>query len=269
MKSGIFKACVAVMIALGIACSSDSPTQPDNPPSYQPPDLSKTPRENSEAEIAAMVLSHEIVAPQWLYERIASDFDSIRARFGDSLPVRSVHFNPIWMPSSLGAKIIASELDDSATGGRKMFDSLNQAYRMTAVDTFTFDSGWINLSFEGILNSVCLVDIYSKVRGIKVLYPNIHIGDNPEIYIYPVGDTFLYFFCDAWGDCPAGCIQSKFYYFRTWRDRPRHRVDYIGSYQPDWDHPELAPSWFDTALLARDTIRYLKGWRADSATAAP
>jgi hypothetical protein len=264
MRTNLLKSCLIALAALAITCDSDIPTQTGNQPNNQPPDLTVTPRENSEAEIAAMMLSHEIIAPQWLYERIRADFDSIRVRFGDSLPVRSIKFIPLWKPGSIGAEIILSVLDDSTTGGRRMFDSLGKVYRMDDIGTFTGDSVYATLNFVGILNSVCLVDIFSKVPGMRILYSNVYAGDHSEIYIWPNGREFLYFFREAWGDCPAGCIYSKYHYFRSVHSWLQQRFEYVGSYQRDYRHSELAPPWYDTAKMARDTTKYWKIWYADS-----
>lgn len=258
MKSGIFKACLAALIVLGLACSSDSPTQPGNPPSYQPPDLSKTPRENREAEIAAMVLSHELVAPQWLYERIRKDLEQIRATFGDSLPVRIVAFSPYWKPSSISARIDQAVLADTASGARSLIDSLNAAYRCTSESNYWLN--WYNFRFEGVLNSHRLVDVYAKVPSMEVVCPEgPGPGDHSEIYLWQSRNAIQYFFRYAFGDCPSGCIYSVMFYFKT-TDR---ELKYLGYYPHDLHNPEEPkPAWFDTLLTARDLVRNFDCWEA-------
>lgn len=83
------------------------------------------------------------------------------------------------------------------------------------------------------------------------------------IYILPLPNRFLYFFRDAWGDCPSGCIVSKFYYFRTVRTKFQEQAEFVGSYMPTFGHPELDPNWFDTLLLARKNTLYDTSWFAD------
>ncbi len=259
-----FLSVIAVMLAavMWLSCTSDSPTS--TAPLNQIPDLSQTPREDYEAEVAAMVVSHELIAPQWLYERISFDLESIRDVFGDSLPVREITFVPLCYPSLITAKVDTLLLKDSLTRGIQIFDSLSQLYRLRDSSSHIVTSVWLDLWFQGVLNPCHLVELYSQVPGFKTIFPNPHLGSLPEIQILLRGNTLLYCFHSGSGDCPSGCIHSRYYYFQTTQAPHRYKISYIGSYAPVLNHPELAPAWFDTALIARDSTNYLCSWSAGS-----
>lgn len=262
MKRVLSIATLTVAAVVWLSCNSDSPTSTTAP--NQIPDLSQTPREDYEAEVAAMVVSHELVAPQWLYERISFDLKSIRDTFGDSLPVREITFVPWCYPSLITAKVDTLLFKDSATRGIQIFDSLSQLYRLRDSGSHIVSSVWLDLWFQGVLNPCRLVELYSQVPGFKTIFRNPHPGSLPEIQILVRGNMLLYFFHSGSGDCPSGCIYSRYYYFQTIQAPHRYRISYIGSYAPVLNHPELAPAWFDTALIARDSTNYLCSWSADS-----
>lgn len=254
MKRALFGIAVCTIAATWLSCSSDSPTSPSN----QQPDLSQTPRENREAEMAAAVLSGQVVAPQYLYERVLSDLEKIRDEFGDSLPVRNIGYWPHWIPSAIAARIDSAMLADSTSGARRILDSLNALYRCISI---TKPYTWWYLEFQGVLNPFALTRIYSSVPGMKSICPMINgPGDWPLFGLsFSERGGIQYFFRHGFGDCPSGCIYSVVYYFRT----TNRDVKYHGYYPHDIQHPEAKPDWYDAAQGALKTVMYPDCW-ADS-----
>lgn len=54
------------------------------------------------------------------------------------------------------------------------------------------------------------------------------LGDDSTIYPIIDGEKIGYVFRDAWGDCPAGCTESKLYYFIF---DIKHKPVLVGSYR--------------------------------------
>ncbi len=240
-----------------LSCNSDSPTS--TTPPNQIPDLSQTPRENREAEMAASVLSGQVMAPQYLYERVLGDLQKIREEFGDSLPVRNIGFWPHWIASGITARIDSVTLADSTSGARRILDSLNAVYRcLSATKPYT----WWEFEFQGVLNPFALIEIYSNVPGMKVICPAINGPGDWSLFGLSSSKRgeIDYFFRYGFGDCPAGCIYSEIFYFST-----THReVTYHGFYPHDVQHPEAKPEWFEEAQQALKVVMYPDCWSADS-----
>ena len=65
-------------------------------------------------------------------------------------------------------------------------------------------------------------------------------------------EEFKYFFRDAWGDCPAGCIISDIYYLTS----KQGQFEYKGSWSNQDEPDPPRPVWMDTFEMARDTMAY-------------
>lgn len=210
--------------------------------------------------MAAAVLSGQVMAPQYLYERVLSDLEKIRDKFGDSLPVRNIGYWPHWIPSAIMARIDSATLADSTSGARSMLDSLNAVYRCTSGNQ---PSGtWWYLEFQGVLNPFALMKIYSQVPGMKVICPMTSGPGDWSLFglSWSRREEIQYFFRHGFGDCPSGCINSVVYYFST----TSRDVRYHGFYPHDVQHPEAEPEWLGSAVQALKTVMYPDCWRADS-----
>ena len=209
--------------------------------------------------MAAAFLSGQVVAPQNLYERVLGDLQKIREEYGDSLPVRNIGFRPHWIASAISARIDSVTLADSTSGARRMLDSLNALYRcISATKPYT----WWEFEFQGVLNPLALTKIYSDVPGMEVICPSINgLGDWSLFGLSsPKRGEIHYFFRYGFGDCPAGCIYSRVYYFCT----TYRNVTYHGFYPHNIQHPEATPEWFEAAQDALKTVMYPDCWSADS-----
>lgn len=248
--------CTAVLFT---SCLDNSPTAP--PLLTGPPDIEKSPRPDADAELAALVLSGALVAPDSLYERIHHDLELIRDQLGDSIPQVKIAYGPPWPSGSITMQFEPTFLNDTASNRFHQFDSLNKLLRLDTERSSVYSS-YHTMLFNGRLHPARLIEMYQRVPGIVSLGGGAFVGDSPEFFIIPDGNVFRYFFRDAWGDCPAGCIFSDYYYVTV----TNNDIDFIGSYLRDFRDTTGVPDWLDSVKVARYMKNDRKGlfWRADN-----
>ena len=136
----MFNACriTLVLILLScliISCSKSTRNETDDEKTGPPP-VEFAPKENEEAELAALCLSGELVAPDSLYNQILSDLAAIRATFGDTLNVViRVKFKPPWIAGCLILGFDSITAQQIANGEYHAWDELNQQYQVMKIDT--------------------------------------------------------------------------------------------------------------------------------------
>ena len=209
-----------------------------------------TPRENREAEEAALWLSGELVAPDFLYRALKSDLDAIRGEYVDSISHLSVEFKCWWIPSiilievteGLRTKILAKEAN--------LVDSLNTQFRATHMDTFRLNVGYYTVVyFKGRLHPQRLAEIYAQYDDVTYADCDTWIGDWSNVYPWQRGDTLTYLFRYGMGDCPVGCSPNQFWYFRRIHDE----TEYLGVYDTRDGVPH--PEWWNEATVAYEEFR--------------
>jgi hypothetical protein len=187
----------------------------------------------------AICLSGELVAQDSLYNQILNDLASIRATFGDTIEVlNQIKFRTPWQSGYLWIGFDTSAIQQIRNGQYHAWDSLNQQYQVTYIDTSFFDFiGFALLRFKGRLHPYRLVELYSVLPGVNVASPSGIFGDAPNIYARHSEVEMTYLFRNAWNDCPAGCIDNEYWYFVFEGNQPL-LVGYWPQYQqhqpPDW-----------------------------------
>ena len=63
------------------------------------------------------------------------------------------------------------------------------------------------------LNVVAAAAAYSRLDGVSYAEPETRLGDGPDLEAVPVNGDWYLVFRNAWGDCPAGCINEQFFSF--------------------------------------------------------
>ena len=63
------------------------------------------------------------------------------------------------------------------------------------------------------LNVVAAAAAYSRLDGVSFAEPDRAVGDGPDIAATRVNGDWYLVFRNAWGDCPAGCINEQFSVF--------------------------------------------------------
>jgi len=232
-----------------------------NPTAPQGPDFSVTPMENEEAELAALHLSGQLIAPVPLYERIKKEFEIIRSTWSDSIQHVNLRFETFWEPSKLYVEITNGAYDSIITSNYHYWDSLNELYRLREkVLSFYYYGSYMILTFEGRLNSLHLGPAYSGMPGFRSLYTTARGGDRSEVWLHMEDDIIKYFFRYGFGDCEAGCAYSDIYYFTVKGDSAL----FHGSFLLYGGYTEVPPSWLDTALTALREYHVWYHWRAGS-----
>ena len=103
--------------------------------------------------------------------------------------------------------------------GNAKFDELNSRLKLQGIalnsppSILTFASlclpEWVNIDVAS--------DAYSEVEGVQYVDSTI-IGDGPDIVTTKESGRWFFIFRDAWGDCPAGCISQKLFFFTVTGD---------------------------------------------------
>jgi hypothetical protein len=239
MISRRFVLALVAVAVFAIACD-DSPVRVIRPPQ------NVTPKDNAEAELAALWLSGDLIAPQGLYETIVSDLDSIRTEYADSTTMVSIEFLPPWVPSELLVRFTPEGKRNVRDGEYHDLNDLNAEFGLTEMDTSS--SLWRNygsaiLRFSGRKNPVVLGQSYEVLADVMWAEPNGLIGDWSCVYPWEIEGGMSYLFRRAWGDCPAGCINSVFWYLRVIDGE----IEYVGRFQV-WVDPE--PEWWTEGRTA-------------------
>lgn len=230
-----------ILLLLMFACKGyvKSPTQPIRPIVWE------TPRENREAEEAALWVSDSLVAPENLYNAILNDLAVIRTKYGDDISEVQITFVPPWVTSQIILGVNDEAKAQILAGKYHDLDSLNTALRCTGGPIRSVGMGnSILLSFKGRLHPERLAELYKQVKSVVWAEPNRFAGDWSNVYPCGSVDGRGYLFREAWGDCPSGCTENCFFYFKV----KSSVIEYVGGWctmvgpEPDW-WSEVKPFW--------------------------
>jgi hypothetical protein len=208
----------------------------------------RTPKADEEAELIALCLSGELVAPAYLYQRVLDDLKAIRTEFDDAFEaVHEIGFSPPWVPGNLMLGFDEAAFELFRDGQYHAWDDLNQPYQVTDMDTVPLTSGGVVLLvFRGRLHPCRLAELYENLPGVWAVSPNYIIGDWSNVYASQTLSGMSYLFRRGWGDCPSGCIYSEFWYFRVDDNWPM----FVGHWVPHQE-PNV-PAWWEEAKVNRD-----------------
>lgn len=227
-KATIAASC-AVVALLAVSCSDD----PASPKEFTSPG----------AEAMALWLSGELRAPDHLSRTIAMQLWMIRNTYGDSIPQVQIGFHPPWVPGMILLKLTEEGKDLLRRGEFEEFDSLNARYGLAEMDTTRLERfGSLSLTFEDPLHPGRLSASYGPIPEVVYAHPNHIIGDGSIVYPWGSGLRLTYLFREAWGDCPSGCIHSRFWYFRC----VGSECTFVGY----WDRSSPEPEWWEEAEIA-------------------
>lgn len=161
---------------------------------------------DTDAELLALALSHELLPPPNLYEQIHEDLTAIRR---DYPIVEAIHHHPHWAPGELIIGMEGEAWSQFLDGTYHGFDDLNARYGPVRVSRiFHFISAFV-VEFPMRYNPGYLAVLYESPEGVRYAEPNFSIGDGPNIEADPPLYTFEY----GWGDCPAGCTGRHIWEF--------------------------------------------------------
>jgi hypothetical protein len=211
--------------------------------------IALTPRGVEEAEgLALSVDRDDLVASTVRYDRSKSDLEIIRTGEWDSdieAMVGRIYYRA---PYALHRLIVGFERESDIVG-YEAWDCANAYYKGTPnYDRIGFGS--IQLEFDARYNLAMLASLYAGLDDpIRYAEVDYLIGDGPTVCAAEgvTSNAMDYFFIDAFGDCPAGCISRVFYYFTS---STSGEIAYLGTYDPSDDGAE-APGWITRANACR------------------
>jgi len=243
--------------ALAFSCSDHGTnTKSGDPLESLEDQLARTPRENAEAEWAALWLSDALVAPESLYVQIRDDLTRLRQAFRDSIrELRWIEFVPHICPTTIDLLLTDSAFAAVRTGHYHGWDSLNHLYGLDTIEISDYAeySHVVYLEFEKRLNADSLSEYYALLPGVLATWPNEFGGDWSNIYPWKVGGQRTYLFREGSMDCPAGCIEERFWYFRA----NDNSVELVGTFYRNWieELPD-PPVWWEEAKTGYCKFRY-------------
>ncbi len=236
-----------MLLCLGLGCSKSTRNQACK---YDDPlqRIGSSPMENEEAELIALCLSGELVAPDGLYEQVMTDLAAIRTAFAETLGTAGqIEFRTPWSTGVLMLGFDDSTVQQIRDGEYHAWDDLNDQLQATNVDTSHLDFiGCAVIVFNGRLHPYRLAEIYSQLPGLENTSPSFIRGDSPNVYSREIQGGMTYLFRNGWGDCPSGCISNEFWYFSCEGPEP----EFVG-YWPAYEGVP-PPHWWEEAWLNRE-----------------
>ncbi|MCY3769610.1 MAG: hypothetical protein OXG56_09635 [Gammaproteobacteria bacterium] len=73
--------------------------------------------------------------------------------------------------------------------------------------------GHLLLHFSGDLDIEAAIRAYTALDTVQHAAPDLLPGDGPDVYVTRRDNRWFVTFREAWGDCPSGCIHSRFHRF--------------------------------------------------------
>ena len=204
---------------------------------------------SEEARLMALSLSREIQPPQALAREIETHLEQVRAQYSaiDTI-INALSYRPPWVPSRILLGVDAATIQQIKEGTYRAWDALNLKYQHSETK---IHASFVVLSFDGILHPRSLANLYADLPGVQYAEPDGYVGDSPNIYPRSTPNGLTYLFRYAWGDCPAGCIYSKYWYFAITDTGPQ----LIGAWTPQ-DQP-AQPTWWPDA---KENIDLYRSW---------
>ena len=202
-------------------------------------------KENKEAELIALYLSGEMIAPDYLYLKVLNDLDKIRNKYNSSEILKFITFLPPWLPR-IRIEFNESTFNEVKDGKYSEWDELNNKYNVSVIEKQLLNKyHFIFLHFNYSYNPRLLSKLYEELPG--VIYaqqassgPSAHHLNN--IYPRKKGKDINYLFCKG---CSDGCseIYVEYWYFVFKNNQP----NLVGKWNSKEDPKE--PDWLNKAKI--------------------
>lgn len=245
MKLEIITTVCLIIALLASLPGCDNASKPTNSQSNN-----TDPNENpilisEEALLMSLWVGDELRPDSALAIRLQNCLESLREEYRDSIWQVDIQFTHPWGPSLLIVGLTDSAANELRHDNYHAWDSLNNLFGLTSIDTsWIYNMSYTTvLRFEGLLNSKILKSYYDSLPGLEYVNVGVRIGDWPCTYPWIIDNKVRFLVREAWGDCPAGCIQSHFFYFKEIDDRFELVGDWIL-----WAQDE--PEWWTEAKVA-------------------
>jgi hypothetical protein len=254
-------------LILGLGCGDESTTptdadgarwlvkSPDSggdfPGGLEPNILPPSNYHRNEAADLATWWSGELYAPEALTYQIVTELRELRLKYSGLYPSAVIQFQPVNAPGQLIFGFTDEGWEMWKNGTYDAWDSLNTALAVDSIvelGVYAYIHKNVLIYFDGRPNVQRLIELYRALPELNYVSGNDFCCDWPILLMWREENVSHYFFRNAWGDCPSGCIYEDFHYFTVVEGEPI----YIGYYLHDWDHPLPRPDWMNMADLAAD-----------------
>ena len=196
-----------------------------------------------QALLLAQWLADEMYPPLPLARELDRELDIIYRQWSDRIDIKGIPFFPPYELAMILVGFTEEGWQMFKDGEYHHWDALNEQFDL---DTMTLWSGGaaeyfknVELHFNGLPNANHLVDYYAGLPEVEYVEVNAYCCDWSILLVYQGDEGRHYFFRNAWGDCPSGCIEQEYYYIFVTGDV----ASYGGYYKFDWSNPQLRPDW--------------------------
>ncbi len=112
--------------------------------------------------------------------------------------------------------------------GEPVVDDLLQRYSLSVGSVYTLSQGDVLVTLGPVepLNIAALAPRFRGITGVRYSDPNGAWGDGSDIRGSVEASRVLLDYSVGYGDCPAGCINRRFYHFAVHSDGT---VEYLGA----------------------------------------
>ncbi|MFH1373695.1 MAG: hypothetical protein ABII79_07870 [bacterium] len=238
-----------LLLVVAMSCDSDRCVQPV-------PCCNVCDEDRTEAELAAIWLSGELVAPDSLYRRLLWGFTTMREKYGQHIAEVAIRFQFPVRPSVIDVKLTDSAAQQFLDGSYTEWDSLNNRFGLRHLDTGVccFEHfHYVRLMFGGLQHPNVIAGEYRELEGIQNSGSSEHAeGDWSNMYPWIANGKLTFLLRSAWGDCPAGCMYSRFWYFVEEQDG----LILVGKWEDVDIQSPPPPAWWDEASVAFHTYLY-------------
>ncbi len=238
----------ALLFSCSNSVNSDNQDLDDPPngklPAVTPGMIDSADFRDEEPALMALWYGDRLIPDRGLYEQFRDALKELRKTFKGSIPEVNIRFK---FPSAVSQLMVI--LSDSAVaeyraGNYTAWDSLNTLFRLQSIDTSLF-SGSLSvarLTFSCILHPDHLALYYEELPGVDGATANLYGGDWSNLYPWILDGEVTFLARDAWGDCPSGCIENHFFYFK--------RIDSEFQLIGDWWFWTPVPEWWEEGRAA-------------------
>jgi hypothetical protein len=222
--------CLALFMVI-ISCSSKNPAD------------GRGANLTEEAELAALWLSDEAFVPKDLAWEIQNKLALMREEYSAEIPEVNTEFKFPAETKSILAEIEPYAMLQVLWGTYHEWDSLNQYYGLDTIIIKDTLQAYLKLKFKEQINPFVVASSYSDLSGFEYAEANAFDGDGPNIYPWIVDGQLVFLVRYASGDCPPGCMYSKFWYFKT----DSTQINLVGEfgYDLEWLENRIYPPWWE------------------------
>lgn len=241
----VFLLVLCVGLVLVMACGK--PTRHTEPPHYV-----ATPMPDEAAELVALYLSGEVLAPLQLYERVHKELEQLRDEYPQEEAAKQISY----FDEAIGASVIDCQVDSQTftaitQGEFTAWDSLNALYHLQSFTPYHHPgmSYYLFLQFEGRRHPKRLAEAYRLLPGFLGTWMAggaIGFGCIPSFFPRMSGNTITYLATNyPWG---GDCGYYQFWYYAS----SGGGVGFFGFWERN-DHGE-PPHWWSEAEKNMDEM---------------